>query len=275
MLANCFRLQFLKLNRIFAVVIHAILRKTKLLKALILKSFFKKIVSAYIWLSAGGTFLFAALFGIVAFNIFPAAKINFLYKRILRFVFWLAFVRVKVHNKPEIQKGQAYLYFANHTSIADVPLMGAYLPTFSNAVEAQSHWSWPIYKHLIKAYGQIPINRKNVRASYKSMSIALERLKNGKSIIIFPEGHRTRTGKMQAFKKLPFSIAKKSGAVIIPISVCGMWKLSPGDGFEKNPATINMYFHKPLRPEDYQELSPEQLQEKVFEMISSKVENKA
>ncbi len=233
-----------------------------------MKKILSHIVSAYVWLAAGSMFLHTTIFGIIFFNLFKPKPVNEVFKRLLNLVFVVAFSRVKLVNVPP-GKGKTYLYMPNHTSIADVPLMGAYVPTFANAIEAQSHFKWPIYRHLLTAYGQIPINRDSVRDSINTMNIALERMKNGRSIIIFPEGHRTRTGEMQEFKKLPFVVAQKSGVPIVPISISGMWKLSPNDKFEKRPTRITMHFHDPIPPEVYSKMTADELKDKVFEIVKS------
>ncbi len=234
--------------------------------------FFQFFVSLYVWIAAGSAFLFSLIFGIIAFKIFPPQKVHTIYKYMLRLVFILSFVRVKRVNVPKADKNTTYFYLGNHTSIADVPLMGAYLPTLAVAVEAESHFSWPIYKHLIKNFGQIPINRENPRASYRSMQEALKKLQSGTSIILFPEGHRTRVGRIQEFKKLPFVIALKSGVPIVPFSVSGMWTLSPNDKFKKRPTKIILKFADPVMPEEYANMTAEELRDKVFEIVKNGIE---
>jgi len=232
------------------------------------KKFFAHIVSAYIWVAAGSMFFLTTLVGIVIFNLFKRERVQPFFAFMLNFVFVVAFVRIKLINRPK-DKSKTYLYFPNHTSIADVPLMGAYLPTYANAIEADSHFKWPVYKYLVKAYQQIPINRENVRESLKAMNIALERLKNGRAVVIFPEGHRTRTGEIQEFKKLPFAMALKSGATLVPISISGMWKLSPNDKFEKRPTTVTMKFHPPITPDEYAGLTADELKDKIYEIVKN------
>ncbi|MEA2041754.1 MAG: lysophospholipid acyltransferase family protein [Bacteroidota bacterium] len=233
-----------------------------------MKRFLLFFPALYIWLVSGGVFLFATILGIIVFNIVPAKKVHPVYKRLLRLVFVFAFVRVKKINTPKISKDKSYIFMANHTSLIDVPLMGAYLPIFVNALEAHTHFQWPVYRHLIKAYGQIPINRSSPGKSLQSYNQAAEKVKNNTSIIVFPEGHRTKNGKLQRFKKLPFMIAKKAETEIIPIGINGMWKLSGGESFFLRPTKLTMNFGNPISTQDIEKLSANELADKVQSQIA-------
>lgn len=106
---------------------------------------------------------------------------------------------------------------SNHASLFDIPLLEAYIPTFVRGVEALRQFKWRVYGWAIRRVGNIPIDRKNIHASIKSMKKTEKILKKGQSIVILPEGHRTLDGNLGQFKKLPFHLAKQAGVPIIPI----------------------------------------------------------
>ncbi len=226
------------------------------------------IVAIYIWTVGGIMFLIATIYGVIFFNILKKKTVYPPFKIILKILFKLVFIRVKTNLPKSFDKSKTYIFMANHTSLLDVPLMGAYLPVFANALEAEHHFNFPIYRWLIKSYGQIPINRCNLRKSLQSFQIAIDRLNSGTSIMIFPEGHRTKTGKLQKIKTLPFRMAKKSDAIIIPIGITGLWEICNGDSFYLKPGTIKMNFGDPITQDTIEKLSEKQLAELLTEKIT-------
>ncbi len=120
---------------------------------------------------------------------------------------------------------------------------------------------------MIKRLGTIPIERDNVYASIRSIKKALKALNSGTSIAILPEGHRTLTGKMQPFKKLPFHLAKKAGVDIIPIGLSGLFDLKKKGSWHITPTKITLNFGEAVRAEDIKTLSIEDLRDKLFHSI--------
>lgn len=239
-----------------------------------MRRFFQFFVSLYVWITGAITFSLASIVALIAFSVTTKKKALKIHSFMLRSVFFFSFIRVKVIHEEKFDKTTPAIFMCNHISIYDIPLMGAYIPVYANAIEAESHFKWPVYKHLIKAYGQIPINRDSVRDSLKSIQIAQERLKEGVSIIIFPEGHRTDDGEMQEFKKLPFLLAKRSGVRIVPLSISGMWHLSPNDKFVKRPTKLLFKFGKTISSEEIKNTDIDVLIKKTYNRILSMRERK-
>ncbi len=241
---------------------------------MILKKIVTPIYTLYVWIVGGVYFIFTTTLGILLVKISSPRKIDTFYKAVLRQLFTIIFVPVRIEYEEKLQKGKTYVFMANHVSIVDVPLVGANLPGFCNAIEAESHFHWPVYKHLIKGYGQIPIDRNSVRSSLKSMQIAEERLLQGTSIIVFPEGHRTDDGNLQEFKKLPFLMVQRAGVEIVPIGISGMWQFSPRDSFVFRPGKLKMKFGKPISTRTDKNISPEDLMKMTRDKILSLVERR-
>lgn len=223
----------------------------------------KLLTTIYIWL-VGGTY--AILFALIytrkmnkkgAEVVFPKMQ------KSLQRLFKILFIRVKVEKEIEFEKGKAYIFMPNHVSFIDVPLFGAYLPMYANALEAESHFRWRIYGKLIKAYQQIPVRRENPKSSIKSYEIAKERLQNGRSIIVFPEGHRAVDGKLKNFKKLPFVFAKDAGFDIVPVGLSGVQKLSPKGKLMIKPTKITIRYGEIIKYDQLKDIPIEDLMEKV------------
>jgi 1-acyl-sn-glycerol-3-phosphate acyltransferase len=157
----------------------------------------------------------------------------------------------------------------NHSSLFDIPLLEAYIPTFVRGVEALRQFKWPVYGWAIRRAGNIPIDRKNVHSSIKSMKITEKILKEGKSIVILPEGHRTLDGKLGPFKKLPFHLAKQAGVPVIPIGLSGLFELKNKGSWLIRPRPVTIKFGQPISPEKIQSLSTEELRDFVRKKIQS------
>jgi len=233
---------------------------------------FRYIYTGYAWLFGGLIFVFVALSGIVAMSFMTPQKYNPVFKAMLKFMFTAIFIRVKVVLPENFDKSKAYVYMPNHVSLLDSPLMAAYLPQYISALEAKEHFSWPLYGLLAKKYQNIPINRKSVPESLKSVGIAKQKLKDGISIIVFPEGSRTMTGELGRFKKLPFHLAQDAGVSIVPVGVSGIFDINHKGTLLLAPGKILMKFGEPIDVEHIKNSEVPQLMDEVKEQIQSLIE---
>ncbi len=186
---------------------------------------------------------------------------------LFRLMFKCLFIKVEVIYDEPLDKGP-YIFMPNHTSFWDVFMAGAFFPTYISALEADSHFKWPLYGWAIKAYGQIPINRRNPRSSWNSYLKAIEKIKKYNiSIIVFPEGTRSPDGKLKKFKKIPFKFAKEANVDLVPVGFVGLTKLSPKHVRWVQPTKVKIHFGKPIPKEQIQKMSVEQLQQLVYEQV--------
>lgn len=177
------------------------------------------------------------------------------------------FIRTKIIYEEPIDKTKAYIFMPNHISLMDAVYTTAYAPVFYNAIEAKSHFAWFLYGKAIKILGQIPIYRKNTISSLKSFEIAKEKLKNGRSILVFPEGTRSRTGKIGNFKTMPFVFALETQVDIVPMAIIGNDNLIPEKSLLLKPSKIKIVFGKHLKHNEIKNLSKEQLRDKTKNII--------
>jgi len=221
-------------------------------------------------------------FGLIFFGIFSTIAILLTYiiplrildpfiQASLKLLFKVMFIKVKVKGKIDFDSSKTYLLMSNHVSLFDVPLLKAYIPIYFKGVEAHHQFKWPFYGWLVTRMGTIPIERHNIYASMRSIKKATKQIKQGTSIAILPEGTRTLTGKIQPFKKMPFMLAKKAGVDIIPIGLSGLFKLKPKGSWHITPSTITIRFGEAIKSEIVNDLSMEELRDKVFESIKGLV----
>ncbi len=231
----------------------------------------KQVRSVFLWTSG---FIFFGIFSTIAVlltYIIPLKKLDPFIKGSLKLLFKVMFIKVKVKGNTDIDRSKTYLLMSNHVSLFDVPLLKAYIPIYFKGVEAHHQFKWPFYGWLITRLEAIPIERDNIYSSMRSIKKANKILDKGTSIAILPEGTRTLTGKMQPFKKMPFMLAKKAGVDIIPIGLSGLFKLKPKGSWHITPSTITIKFGDPIKSEVVNDLSVEELRDKVYENIESLV----
>ncbi len=233
----------------------------------------KILTTIYIWLVGG---IYAILFSLIYTRkmnkngpdkVFPSMQ------KSLRRLFKILFIKVKVEKNINFEEGKQYIFMPNHVSFIDIPLFGAYLPFFANALEAESHFKWKIYGNLIKAFQQIPVRRENPKSSIRSYEIAKERLRNGRSIIVFPEGHRAEDGKLKTFKKLPFAFAKDAGFDIVPVGLSGVQKLSPKGKLWVKPSKVIIRYGDIIKYDDIKNMEIEDLMSTVRNQIINLVDD--
>ena len=223
----------------------------------------KYIATLYIWIVGGIFYLFIALFIILTHRF---VKIEFLYdflRTSSKIVLNILFVKTKVIYEEPLDLGETYIFMPNHVSLIDVLITTAYFPINMNAIEAHTHFTWFIYGKIIKIFGQIPINRHNARESIKSFEIAKARLKQGRSIIVFPEGTRSKTQEMNPFKTLPFKFAKNTDSILVPVALIGLERMSPERHFWIKPAKAKIIFGKQINSKQMQNYSAKELAEIV------------
>ncbi len=223
--------------------------------------FIKKIglffVSLYVWTILFDMAFIILITGIVLLFVSNARVVFKVVSAMLRFMFKILFVKVEVEYPKDFNFNQSYVIMPNHITFWDIPVICSVLPNFTFGIEAESHFSWPIYGFFIKKYGTLPINRKNMLASFRTFETAAKNMKEkNASLLVFPEGHRSDDGKIQEFKKIPFKMAQIVKVPILPCGTSGLGDLAP-KGFFVKPGRIKIKYGAPIPVEEYENLRPE------------------
>jgi 1-acyl-sn-glycerol-3-phosphate acyltransferase len=232
----------------------------------------KALVSIYLW-TVGLIYigLMCTTITLLSF-IIPHQKLDPLLKRSLKFVFHLLFIKVKVDGVDKIHPDQTYLFMSNHASLFDVPLLGGYIPKLIRGIEADRQFKWPFYGWLVRRLGNIPISRESIHESIKSIRKAEEYLRMGISMVILPEGHRTKNGELLPFNKLPFYLARQAEVAVVPIGLSGLFTLKAVNSWLIHPRTIKIKFGDIISADQVQTHSVVELRDLVKEKIKSLIE---
>lgn len=181
--------------------------------------------------------------------------------RCVRLVVWLAGVKLDVRGIERIPRDRAVVFMPNHQGNVDPPALFSVLPPML-ALAKKELFSIPILGRAMRMRGFVPVDRKNRERAIQAVEEAVVKLKEGQSFIAFPEGTRSRDGRLQPFKKGVFVMAIKAGVPVVPVSVSGssriMQKGKPGI----RPGTVRITIHdaiptNALTPDDREKLSNE------------------
>jgi 1-acyl-sn-glycerol-3-phosphate acyltransferase len=173
---------------------------------------------------------------------------NFIYNAGLmgaRMALWLAGVKVIVKGRENIPAGRAVVFMSNHQSNCDPPALAVSLPRVLILAKKEV-FRIPVLGRGMRMRGFIPVDRKSRERAFAAVDQAVESLKKGYSFLVFPEGTRSRDGRLQAFKKGVFVMAIKAGVPIMPISVSGGSKIMRKGEFAVHPGTLRITVHDPV-----------------------------
>ncbi len=130
-------------------------------------------------------------------------------------------VKVRVEGMEKLDPAKSYIFAANHQSQFDIfCLQGCFNWDFRWLAKKEL-FQIPIFGPALRRSGNIPVDRASGRKAMQSLAEAAERIKNGCSVVIFPEGTRSTDGSLQAFKVGGMVIAIKAGVGVVPMAICG------------------------------------------------------
>lgn len=135
-------------------------------------------------------------------------------------------IRVLVKSFPE--KGKNYVFMSNHQSQLDIPVLESLLKDYNiRFLAKKSLFDIPFFGWGIKALGYVPVEREDPKEGLKSLLACVERLKEGVSLVVFPEGTRSRDGELLSFKAAGFLIPIKAGVPVCPVAIWGTCSILP------------------------------------------------
>ena len=175
--------------------------------------------------------------------------------RIARFwgrsILMVSRIKVSVKGMSNIDRSQSYIYMSNHQSNFDIPVLLGHLKIQFRWLAKMELFKIPIFGQAMRKAGYISIDRNNRESAFESLKTAARKIKNGVSVVIFPEGTRSRDGKVRAFKKGGFVMALDAGVPIVPIVITGTSSIMTKGHLRINPGKVNMIIHPPIPTSTY------------------------
>lgn len=181
-------------------------------------------------------------------------------------------VKVTVEGMEKIDPNGSYVFIANHSSYMDTPVVLAHIPLQFRFFAKKGLFHIPFLGTHLRRAGHMPVVRDDPRASLKSATdAALIIRERGISMLLFPEGGRTRDGKLQDFKEGAAFVAIKAGVPIVPVGMIGTREVLPMHSLQISPGKVTLRIGDPiptaaLTPKDRAGLTAT-LRERVVEML--------
>ena len=179
-------------------------------------------------------------------------------------------VPISVSGLSNIEPDTSYVYMANHQSNFDIPALLGYLPVQFRWLAKAELFKIPVFGRAMRGAGYVKIDRFNQESAFESINEAAEKMKNGVSIMIFPEGTRSKDGSIKPFKKGGFVMAIDSGVPIVPVILRGTWSIMAKSSLRINYGGVEMEIAKPIETTGYSRETKEELMQKVRTVICRK-----
>lgn len=186
-------------------------------------------------------------------------------------VLFISGIKVHMEGFENFDKNKNYVIAGNHLSLMDVPPIIAYFPGRLRYVFKKELGNIPFFGWMINVI-HISIDRKNSRASRRSLNEARKKLQKGTSVIIFPEGTRSEDGEVKNFKKGGFIFAINNKLDILPYVIYGTREILHPDSKFINSGHVFIKFCKPIKIDDYEYNTRQKLVNVTRDLIISEYE---
>lgn len=162
------------------------------------------------------------------------------------------------------------VYIANHQSMLDIPLIMGNINSVTAAIAKIEMKKIPVVSYWMEEVGSVYIDRENGREGLKAILEGVDKIKEGRSMLIFPEGTRSKCGTIDEFKKGSLKLPIKANVPIVPITVDGTYKGLEG---ETKDMKAKIIFHKPIYIDGLTKEEKSNLVEKCKSIIESFLED--
>lgn len=161
---------------------------------------------------------------------------------------WISLVKVTVEGRDNINRQTSYVFVANHQGAYDIFAIYGFLG---------HNFKWMMKRSLRKMFlvgytcaraGHIFVDRSSPTAVRQTIETAERRLRDGMSLVVFPEGARTFDGKMGPFKKGAYQLALEFNLPLVPVTIDGSFAVMPRTSKLPRPGHIVVTIHRPIAP---------------------------
>ncbi|KAB0667233.1 1-acyl-sn-glycerol-3-phosphate acyltransferase [Oryzomonas japonica] len=204
-------------------------------------------IRAYLYLAlfVPITFLFAAS-ALLGTLLDGSGRVYAVHARLwARLALAMAGVRVTVSGSEHLPAGPV-IFMSNHQSNFDILALLAAMPRQIYWIAKKELFDIPVFGPSMRRGGYIPLDRGDGRKALKSMDNAAAIIREGKSVVMFPEGTRSLTRELLPFKRGGFILARKAGVPVVPVTINGSGRINPAGLIRLSSGAIDIVLHPPL-----------------------------
>ncbi len=155
-------------------------------------------------------------------------------------------IHVSVEGLENVDPHQTVIFCSNHPSAMDIPILSVSLPVQFRFLAKRSLFHVPFLGWHLRRSGHIPVDRGRPREALKGFDQAAKRIKEGRPVVVFPEGSRSRTTEMLPFKSGTFYLAILSGVPVVPMTLVGSRQVLEPDTYHVRPGKVRVIIHKAI-----------------------------
>lgn len=187
---------------------------------------------------------------------------------------YLLLLPVRVKRNPLVEKDKSYVFVANHQGAFDIFLIYGFLNRNFKWMMKKSLRKIPFIGKACESAGHIFVDKSGPKKIYATVSRAHKVLQGGTSLVVFPEGSRTYTGHMNAFRKGAFLLADELQLPVVPLTISGSFDVMPRTGkfVSRHPLTLTI--HDPIYPHTQGHENIERLAKESYQVIESALPEK-
>jgi 1-acyl-sn-glycerol-3-phosphate acyltransferase len=191
------------------------------------------------------------------------------FRNILR----LAGARFRVVRAPGFDPTRTSIFIANHVNLFDAFVIYSAIPQFVRGWELESHFKIPAYGWMMGKFGNIPVPEATSPEAFKKLLRRTRAaLDDGVSVIVFPEGSRTRDGRVGPFREGIFRMLPHLHYPVVPMSIVGAYEWHRTGDWKLYPATVTVYLHDTIETTGLTRKDVQGLQERVHATVAGVVD---
>jgi len=189
-----------------------------------------------------------------------------------RNVLRLAGAGVRARYAPGFDPRRTSIFVSNHVNLFDPFVVYSAVPQFVRGWELESHFRIPVYGWIMRRFGNVPVADQGTPGRLKRLfELTKKALDEGTSLTVFPEGSRTRDGRVRPFHKGIFRMVRDLGVPIVPMSIVGSYEFNHKGSWMLRPATIVVHLHDTIETQGLTDEEIEALPEKFYQIVSGPV----
>jgi 1-acyl-sn-glycerol-3-phosphate acyltransferase len=201
----------------------------------------------YAWTVGVVYTLFWSTLGILTWPLSPRGDLYLKFARIWSgWILASLGIPIEVERSARLDSHRTYLFMSNHRSAFDIFALFRAIDHPFRMIAKRGLFFIPIFGWSLWMCGFIPINRSNRESAIKSLHKAAHRMRNGLSVLVFPEGTRGTSPTIQPFKKGGFYLALQSEAPVVPVVLLGTDRILPKGGSKVNRGSITVRIGEPI-----------------------------
>jgi 1-acyl-sn-glycerol-3-phosphate acyltransferase len=155
-------------------------------------------------------------------------------------------IRVRSTGLENVDTSRPHVFCSNHLSLMDSPVLLIHVPLPFRIMAKKNLFNLPFLGWWLRRSGHMPVDRSSPKAAMHSLQIAAARVREGASVVFFPEGTRSRSGATAEFKRGAALLAIQAGVPLLPVAIQGTREVLKPDTLHVRPGSVTVHFGAPI-----------------------------